>query len=67
MMNSKQKLIFTFAALAALFIILTLFEQLIPQSSMLFVVLKKGAIYALVAVSMNLLNGSSVSARPASC
>jgi branched-chain amino acid transport system permease protein len=29
----------------------------LPPSSMLFVVLKKGAIYALVAVSMNLLNG----------
>ena len=28
-----------------------------PTSSMLFLVLKKGAIYALVAVSMNLLNG----------
>ena len=28
-----------------------------PSSSMLFTVLKKGAIYALVAVSMNLLNG----------
>ena len=32
-------------------------EQLLPASSMLFIVLKKGATYALVAVSMNLLNG----------
>ena len=32
-------------------------EQVLPSSSMLFMVLKKGAIYALVAVSMNLLNG----------
>ncbi|MBR1407755.1 MAG: branched-chain amino acid ABC transporter permease [Clostridia bacterium] len=32
-------------------------EQLIPPTSMLFTVLKKGATYALVAVSMNLLNG----------
>ena len=32
-------------------------EQVIPASSMLFTVLKKGATYALVAVSMNLLNG----------
>jgi branched-chain amino acid transport system permease protein len=32
-------------------------EQVVPASSMLFTVLKKGATYALVAVSMNLLNG----------
>ncbi|MDD3335562.1 MAG: branched-chain amino acid ABC transporter permease [Eubacteriales bacterium] len=32
-------------------------EQTIPATSMLFTVLKKGATYALVAVSMNLLNG----------
>ena len=32
-------------------------EQTIPSTSMLFTVLKKGATYALVAVSMNLLNG----------
>ena len=32
-------------------------EQVIPATSMLFTVLKKGATYALVAVSMNLLNG----------
>ena len=34
-----------------------LLEQIIPPTSMLFTVLKKGATYALVAVSMNLLNG----------
>ena len=34
-----------------------LLEQVIPPTSMLFTVLKKGATYALVAVSMNLLNG----------
>ena len=32
-------------------------EQNLPSTSMLFTVLKKGATYALVAVSMNLLNG----------
>ena len=32
-------------------------EQTIPPTSMLFTVLKKGATYALVVVSMNLLNG----------
>ena len=34
-----------------------LLEQIMPATSMLFTVLKKGATYALVAVSMNLLNG----------
>ena len=34
-----------------------LLEQVMPATSMLFTVLKKGATYALVAVSMNLLNG----------
>lgn len=42
-----------FAFYAAVFIA----EQMIPPTSMLFTVLKKGAVYALVAVSMNLLNG----------
>ena len=56
-MSIKKKLIITIAALAALFIILTFFELFMPDTSMLFVVLKKGAIYALVAVAMNLLNG----------
>ena len=32
-------------------------EQTLPSTSILFTVLKKGATYALVAVSMNLLNG----------
>lgn len=42
-----------FALYAAVFIA----EQIMPPTSMLFTVLKKGAVYALVAVSMNLLNG----------
>ncbi|NLO99745.1 MAG: branched-chain amino acid ABC transporter permease [Clostridiaceae bacterium] len=46
-----------FTLLAALFAIIFILEQVLSSSSMLFVVLKKGAIYALVAVSMNLLNG----------
>lgn len=41
------------AVYAAVFIA----EQKMPATSMLFTVLKKGATYALVAVSMNLLNG----------
>lgn len=46
-----------FALLAILFAVIFILEQVMPSSSMLFLVLKKGAIYALVAVSMNLLNG----------
>ncbi len=39
------------------FVLVFVLEQVIPAKSMLFTVLKKGATYALVAVSMNLLNG----------
>ena len=45
-------------------------EQVISPNSMLFTVLKKGATYALVAVSMNLLNGFTGIfpwGRPGSC
>ncbi len=41
----------------ALFVAVFIAEQIIPATSMLFTVIKKGATYALVAVSMNLLNG----------
>lgn len=40
-----------------IFVLVFVLEQVIPPTSMLFTVLKKGATYALVAVSMNLLNG----------
>ena len=43
--------------LGFLFVLLVILEQTIRPTSILFTVLKKGAIYALVAVSMNLLNG----------
>lgn len=43
--------------LAFVFVLVFVLEQVLPKTSMLFTVLKKGAIYALVAVSMNLLNG----------
>ncbi len=42
-----------FAVYAMVFVL----EQFIPPTTMLFTVLKKGATFALVAVSMNLLNG----------
>jgi len=56
-MNKKTKIIIYSALIVLLFALLYFLEQVMPASSMAFVVLKKGAIYALVAVSMNLLNG----------
>ena len=49
--------ILTAIIIAAVYVLVFAAEQLLPASSMLFIVLKKGATYALVAVSMNLLNG----------
>ncbi len=43
--------------IALMFVVILVLEAILPRTSMLFTVLKKGAIYALVAVSMNLLNG----------
>ena len=56
-MTKKKETIISVAIIAALLIVLYVLEQILPSTSMLFTVLKKGAIYALVAVSMNLLNG----------
>ena len=56
-MSKTKKTIWNIGLIAALLILLFVLEQILPASSMLFTVLKKGAIYALVAVSMNLLNG----------
>ena len=56
-MSKKTKMIWNVGLIAALLGLLFLLEQVMLPSSMLFIVLKKGAIYALVAVSMNLLNG----------
>ena len=55
--NKAKKVLVPLILIAALFGLLFLLEQVLPPSTMLFMVLKKGAIYALVAVSMNLLNG----------
>jgi branched-chain amino acid transport system permease protein len=41
----------------AIYVAVFVLEQILPQSSMIFTVLKKGAAYALAAVSLNLLNG----------
>jgi branched-chain amino acid transport system permease protein len=56
-MEKKKKMIIYAGLIVVMFAVLYVLEQLLPASSMIFVVLKKGAIYALVAVSMNLLNG----------
>ena len=65
--NSYQTLLRTFLAITGLLLFVILLENisaLIPgmpaifqPTSQLFTVLKKGAVYSLVAVSMNLLNG----------
>lgn len=54
---NRLPLIITACVILAIFVLVFALEQVIPPSSMLFTVLKKGATYALVAVSMNLLNG----------
>ncbi len=57
MKKMKRETILPAALVLALFAGLFILERVLPASSTLFVVLKKGAIYALVAASMNLLNG----------
>ena len=56
-MKKSTKNIINVALLIAMFVVLYLLEQSFGKRSMLITVLKKGAIYALIAVSMNLLNG----------
>ncbi|MFB0919701.1 MAG: branched-chain amino acid ABC transporter permease [Oscillospiraceae bacterium] len=56
-MNKKKKTLINVALMAALVLVILILSLTLKSSSMIFVVLKKGAIYALIAVSMNLLNG----------
>ena len=56
-MKKQTKIIWNVGLILGLLLVLVILEQVFPSGSMLFTVLKKGAIYALVAVSMNLLNG----------
>ena len=56
-MKKSTKNIINLLLLAALFVVVWLIERASGASSMVVTVLKKGAIYALIAVSMNLLNG----------
>jgi len=60
MKDTNKKTTITAVTLAALLLLTIILEQLISPTdgmSMLLTALKKGAVYALVAVSMNLLNG----------
>lgn len=56
-LGKRQRILYIFLAVAFSLAALLVLEKTLPGTSMLFTVLKKGAIYALVAVSMNLLNG----------
>lgn len=55
--KSKTELWIAFGAIALVYIAVFILEQTVKAEHILFTVLKKGAIYSLVAVSMNLLNG----------
>ena len=59
-LSKKQKTVYSAAAILVFLVLVYLGDTLIPmtsQGNMLMTVIKKGAIFALVAVSMNLLNG----------
>jgi branched-chain amino acid transport system permease protein len=56
-LKDKKYTLISWGLLVLLFIVIAILEAVVPPTHILFTVLKKGAIYALVAVSMNLLNG----------
>lgn len=57
-MENKRGMLITAVLIVAVFLFVGIAERVAPASwSMLFMVLKKGSIYALIAVSMNMLNG----------
>ena len=55
--KSKRGAWIALACVAALLLLVMVLENTMQPTSMLFTVLKKGAVYALVASSLNLLNG----------
>lgn len=61
MPNTKKKIdkgtLITLCVVVALFAATVILENTINANSLLFTVIRKGAVYSLVAVSMNLLNG----------
>ena len=56
-LKDKKYSLISWGLLVLLFAFVAVLEAIVPPTHILFTVLKKGAIYALVAVSMNLLNG----------
>mgnify|MGYP002624957789 CR=1 FL=1 len=57
MKTGKKRLIISLAVVALLFAAAVIVEHTCGSKSMVVTVLQKGAVYALIAVSMNLLNG----------
>lgn len=55
--QSKRGALLGLAASILVLVLVTVLENTLAPTSQLFVVLKKGAVYSLVAVSMNLVNG----------
>ena len=55
--QSKRGALLGLAASILVLVLVIVLENTLPATSQLFVVLKKGAVYSLVAVSMNLVNG----------
>ena len=55
--EKRNNLIKTFVAIALVYLVVFILELTLRPTSIVFTVLRKGAIYSLVAVSMNLLNG----------
>ena len=53
----NSRLLFTVIGLLVIIALTAVLEQVLPSTHIAFTVIKKGSIYALVAVSMNLLNG----------
>ena len=56
-MKKSTKLLINLGLMVALILVILLESMFLPSTSMIFPVIRKGAIYALVAVSMNLTNG----------
>lgn len=56
-MKKRTKNLVSLCLVLALLVVVFVMEQVLAPTNMIFTVIKKGSIYALVAVSMNLLNG----------
>jgi len=55
--KSKKSTVATLIAIVVFYFLIFLLEKVVPGTHIVFAVLKKGAVYSLAAVSMNLLNG----------